>query len=181
MSTTPLTAEQIAALPYRRCVGVVLVNREGRVFAGQRIDNPGPAWQMPQGGVDEGEKPRKAALRELREETGLLPDAVKILGKTSGWLSYDLPGELVPRIWKGQYRGQKQRWFLMRFLGSDSLIDIQTEHPEFSRWAWMRPDELAGLIVPFKRHIYHAVFSEFSEALQQSELEAVDPETPGRG
>ncbi len=161
-----LTADQIAALPYRRCVGVVLANSAGRVFAGQRIDNPGPAWQMPQGGIDAGEKPRQAALRELHEETGVLPEAVRIEARTKGWLSYDLPAELVPRIWKGRYRGQEQRWFLMRFLGDDALVNIETEHPEFSRWAWMSPDELIGQIVPFKRDIYRAVFAEFSDKLR---------------
>ena len=128
-TATTLTADQIAALPYRRCVGVVLANSEGRVFAGQRIDNPGPAWQMPQGGIDAGEKPKQAALRELREETGILPDSVEIVDRTRGWLSYDLPVDLVPRIWKGRYRGQEQRWFLMRFLGNDALVNIETEHP----------------------------------------------------
>lgn len=161
-----LTADQIAALPYRRCVGVVLVNPAGRVFAGQRIDNPGPAWQMPQGGIDDGEKPRQAALRELREETGILPEAVEILDRTQGWLSYDLPVDLVPRIWKGRYRGQEQRWFLMRFLGDDSLVNIATDHAEFSRWAWMSPDELIDHIVPFKQHIYRSVFAAFGERMR---------------
>lgn len=164
-TATTLTADQIAALPYRRCVGVVLANSEGRVFAGQRIDNPGPAWQMPQGGIDAGEKPKQAALRELREETGILPDSVEIVDRTRGWLSYDLPVDLVPRIWKGRYRGQEQRWFLMRFLGNDALVNIETEHPEFSRWAWMAPDELLGQIVPFKREIYRTVFAAFANRL----------------
>lgn len=162
MSAVALTPDQIAALPYRRCVGVVLANAAGRVFAGQRIDNPGPAWQMPQGGIDAGERPRQAALRELREETGIPAEAVEIVDRTSGWLSYDLPVELVPRLWKGRYRGQEQRWFLMRFAGDDSLVNIATEHPEFSRWAWMAPDELIGKIVPFKRDIYRTVFSAFA-------------------
>lgn len=165
MTAEPLTAEHIAALPYRRCVGVVLVNPAGQVFAGQRIDNPSPAWQMPQGGIDPGEKPRKAALRELREETGLAPDSVEIVDRTHGWLSYDLPVDLVPRIWNGRYRGQQQRWYLMRFLGDDSMINIATEHPEFSRWAWMLPDELIGHIVPFKRDIYRSVFATFGNRL----------------
>ena len=115
-----MTAAEILALPYRPCVGLVLVNRDGRVFAGQRIDNPEPAWQMPQGGIDEGEAPLEAALRELGEETGIPADAVEVVAETPDWIPYDLPAELVPRLWKGRFRGQRQRWFLMRFLGEDA-------------------------------------------------------------
>ncbi|WP_424928485.1 RNA pyrophosphohydrolase [Amaricoccus tamworthensis] len=163
-----MTPEEIAKLPYRPCVGVVLMNREGLVFAGQRIDNPGNAWQMPQGGIDPDEKPRKAAFRELKEETGVPRKAVELVTKTKGWLKYDLPHELVPNLWKGKYRGQKQRWFLMRFTGDDSKVNIATEIPEFSTWAWKSPDELIDLIVPFKREIYAAVFRDFSEHLAKA-------------
>lgn len=156
-----MTPEDIAALPYRRNVGVVLVNTRGLVFAGQRIDNPGSAWQMPQGGIDKGESPRDAALRELEEETGVLPKLVRIEAETRGWIPYDLPHDLVPNIWKGRFRGQEQKWFLMRFEGSDADVNIETDHPEFSRWQWMAPAELIDLIVPFKRDTYRQVFGAF--------------------
>lgn len=162
-----MTPAEIEALPYRPCVGLVVMNPEGLVFAGQRLDNPGPAWQMPQGGIDAGEVPRTAALRELAEETGIQADAVDIIAETPDWLTYDLPADLVPRIWKGRFRGQKQRWFLLRFTGPDSLIDIDRPNPEFSRWAWMAPDDLVERIVPFKRDIYQAVFDAFRGPLER--------------
>lgn len=160
-----MTPEEIARLPYRPCVGVMLVNRDGHVFVGQRIDNPGPAWQMPQGGVDEGESPRDAALRELWEETGVLTSLVKIEAETKDWIPYDLPHDLVGKLWKGRYRGQEQKWFLMRFLGTDDQVDIATEHQEFSRWKWMEPDQLIHNIVPFKRHVYDRVLAAFRDHL----------------
>jgi putative (di)nucleoside polyphosphate hydrolase len=160
-----VTEDEILALPYRPCVGVALANRDGLLFAGQRIDNPGPAWQMPQGGIDPGEDPEAAALRELGEEVGLGPGSVEIVARSSDWLTYDLPHDLVPRIWKGRYRGQKQLWYLMRFLGEDADIDIATPDPEFSRWAWMRAGELGELIVPFKRDLYRRVLAEFAPHL----------------
>ncbi len=155
----------LSRLPYRRNVGIVLANPRGLVFAGQRLDNPGDAWQMPQGGIDEGEAPEAAALRELEEETGVSPDLVRIEARSRDWLTYDLPPDLVGRIWKGRYRGQRQMWYLMRFLGDDGAIDIRTAHPEFSAWRWMAPDELIGRIVPFKRDVYRAVFEEFAPHL----------------
>ena len=157
--------EEIAALPYRQCVGVVLANPRGLVFAGQRIDNPGPAWQMPQGGIDPGEEPQDAALRELWEETGVTRDKVSLEGRTEEWVPYDLPHDLVPKIWNGRYRGQEQLWFLLRFHGTDADIRIATEHPEFSRWQWMAPDDLIERIVPFKQHIYRHVFDTFGNQL----------------
>ncbi len=151
----------LAALPYRPCVGVMLINPAGLIFAGQRIDSAAPAWQMPQGGVDRGETPETAALRELEEEVGLPPAAVEVLDATPDWLRYDLPAELVPRVWGGRYRGQQQRWFLMRHLGPDSDIRIDTAHPEFSRWRWIAADEMLAAIVPFKRDIYARVIDRF--------------------
>ncbi len=152
-----MTEEEILKLPYRPCVGVMLVNSAGRVFVGQRIDNPGPAWQMPQGGIDAGEEPDQAAIRELWEETGVSADDVEVVAQTDIWLPYDLPYDLVPKLWKGQYRGQEQLWFLMRLKASDDAINIATEHPEFSRWKWMEPSELIDNIVPFKRSLYARV------------------------
>ncbi|HSF92907.1 MAG TPA: RNA pyrophosphohydrolase [Paracoccaceae bacterium] len=152
-----MTEEEILKLPYRPCVGVMLVNSAGRVFVGQRIDSPGPAWQMPQGGIDAGEEPAQAAIRELWEETGVSADDVEVVAQTDIWLPYDLPYDLVPKLWKGQYRGQEQLWFLMRLKASDDAINIATEHPEFSQWKWMDPSELIDNIVPFKRSLYARV------------------------
>ncbi|MBC7133135.1 MAG: RNA pyrophosphohydrolase [Roseovarius sp.] len=160
-----MTPEEIARLPYRRCVGVMLANPEGHVFVGQRIDTEMPAWQMPQGGIDKGESVTEAALRELHEETGVTADKVRIEAETPDWLPYDLPHEIVPRIWKGRYRGQEQKWVLMRFLGEDADIDIATAHPEFSQWRWLPPDELLAHIVPFKREVYARVLDAFRDRL----------------
>lgn len=160
-----LSADDIALLPYRPCVGLMLLNRDGRIFAGQRIDNPNNAWQMPQGGIDDDETPREAALRELREETGISPTHVEVLRESEAWRHYDLPVSLVPKLWSGRYRGQKQRWFALKFTGADSLVRIDTEEPEFRTWSWMDHDELFSKIVPFKRDTYGAVFAEFSDLL----------------
>ncbi|WP_127110768.1 RNA pyrophosphohydrolase [Pararhodobacter zhoushanensis] len=156
-----MTPEQIAALPYRPNVGVMLINPSGLIFAAQRLDSAVPAWQMPQGGIDEGEDARAAALRELEEETGVPPALVQVVAESDGWLTYDLPHELVPTIWKGRFRGQKQKWFLLRYLGRDDQINLEQEHPEFSAWRWISGDEMIAAIVPFKREIYSRVVQEF--------------------
>lgn len=155
-----MTPEQIAALPYRPCVGVMLVNHEGRIFVGQRNDRDQDAWQMPQGGIDKGEVPRDAALRELWEETGVTADLVTVDAETEGWVAYDLPHDVVPNIWKGRYKGQEQKWFLLRFNGSDDQINIATEHPEFTQWKWIDPADVVASIVPFKRAVYEQVLAE---------------------
>lgn len=152
------------ALPYRPCAGVVLMNAEGLVFAGRRIDNQS-AWQMPQGGIDDGETPADAALRELTEETGVSADKVELAAETPDWLTYDLPPELLGKLWKGKYCGQKQKWFLMRFKGDDKDIRIDQPHPEFDKWCWMQADDLVEQIVPFKRDVYRQVFAAFRDRL----------------
>ncbi|MFZ7091779.1 RNA pyrophosphohydrolase [Primorskyibacter sp. 2E233] len=154
--------EEIAKLPYRQNVGVMLVNAQGHAFVGQRFDSELPAWQMPQGGIDEGEEPRAAALRELLEETGVSPDLVTLEAETEGWIAYDLPHDIVPRIWKGRYKGQEQKWFLLRFHGTDDQVRIDADdHQEFSEWRWMDADEVLQQIVPFKRGVYEQVIAAF--------------------
>lgn len=155
-----MTPEEIDKLPYRPCVGIVLVNSEGMVFAAQRIDSSYDAWQMPQGGIDDGEEPSVAALRELEEETGVTKELVEYVGHSASWIPYELPHDLVPKLWKGRFRGQTQKWFLYRFLGSDRDICIETETPEFSEWKWMSPDDIVQKIVPFKKNTYRAVFEQ---------------------
>lgn len=145
---------------YRPCVGMMVLNDKNLVLVGKRIDSRAEAWQMPQGGVDEGEDICVAALRELREEVGT--DDVTVLAESEEWLSYDLPVELVPELWNGQYRGQKQKWFLMRLNGDVSNININTAHPEFCETKWVKPELLPELIVPFKQALYRQVVDEFS-------------------
>ena len=157
----------LAGLPYRPCVGVMLVNPEGKVFVGQRIDaKEGDRWQMPQGGIDDDEDLHAAAFRELAEETGVGESLATILATTSEELLYDLPAELLGKLWGGKYRGQRQTWVLMRFTGSDDDIDLEAhDPPEFLAWKWVEPDALPELIVPFKRRVYRAVLDEFRELI----------------
>mgnify|MGYP001286802087 CR=1 FL=1 len=152
----------VSKLKYRKNVGMVLINAQGHIFAGKRIDNNTGAWQMPQGGIDAGEDPATAALRELEEETGIPAASVKVVAETEDWIPYELPHTLVPKLWNGQFRGQEQKWFLLRFTGDDSLINIETAEPEFCEWSWIKPEELLDKIVPFKRATYEHVFREFS-------------------
>lgn len=154
-------------LPYRPGVGMMLVNNAGLVFVGRRFDTTAEAWQMPQGGIDEGEDPWPAAVRELEEETGVAPHHVELICEAPGWLTYDLPPELVGKLWKGKYRGQRQKWYAMRFLGTDADINIATAHPEFKAWQWASLDTLAGLIVPFKYQLYTEIVAAFGPMIQQ--------------
>ena len=160
----------VSGLPYRPCVGVMLVNAHGRVFVGKRIDNgsvakqEGDAWQMPQGGIDEGEELHSAALRELYEETGISADLVTIIAESREEHFYDLPPELLGKLWRGRYRGQRQRWLLLRFNGEDAQVNLDAhEHPEFLEWKWVEPDVLPDLIVPFKKRVYRQVIEEFRD------------------
>ena len=150
---------------YRPAVGIMLLNPAGLAFIGRRIDMPAglAAWQMPQGGIDPGETARQAAFRELKEEVGT--DKAEILAETRGWLHYDLPSDIASRMWSGRWRGQRQKWFLMRFTGEDADINPATEHPEFDAWEWVEPRRLPELIVPFKRPLYCELLAEFREHL----------------
>jgi putative (di)nucleoside polyphosphate hydrolase len=152
-------------LPYRPAAGIMLLNAENKVFVGQRLDSTLEAWQMPQGGIDEGEDAEAAALRELYEETGIPAHLVEIIAQAPEPLDYELPADLVGKLWKGRYRGQRQRWFLMRFLGVDADVAIDTPHPEFRAWKWAEPDELPAMIVPFKRELYENVLRAFADHL----------------
>ena len=155
----------MSALGYRPCVGVMLVNSQGRVFVGRRIDNKeGDWWQMPQGGVDEGEDLEAAALRELAEETGARAEHVTIIDRMADTIRYDLPEELIGKLWGGKYRGQEQVWYLARFSGADDDIDLEAHDPaEFCDWKWADPEQLPQLIVPFKKRVYRAVVEAFRE------------------
>jgi len=147
-------------LPYRLGVGAVLFNATGHVLVAQRIDTPGDAWQMPQGGIDAGEDPRETVLRELEEEIGTAN--AEIIGESEDWLTYDLPKEIRKTIWKGRYRGQKQKWFALRYLGEDADIDLEAhKHPEFSAWKWAELHTIPDLIVPFKKSLYQDIVETF--------------------
>jgi putative (di)nucleoside polyphosphate hydrolase len=159
--------DEFAGLPYRPCVGVMLVNSAGRVFVGKRIDNKEmDAWQMPQGGIDDGEDLHAAALRELQEETGVSSHLVTIIAETRDELLYDLPDFLMGKMWGGKFRGQRQKWLLMRFSGEDTDIDLNAhEHAEFEAWRWVEPEQVPELIVPFKKRVYRQVVEEFRDLI----------------
>jgi putative (di)nucleoside polyphosphate hydrolase len=152
-------------LPYRPAAGIMLLNAQNKVFVGQRIDNKLEAWQMPQGGLDPGEESEAGALRELEEETGISPDLVQVVARANAELLYDLPPEMIGKLWKGKYRGQRQIWFVMRFLGTDADVKLETEHPEFRAWKWAEPSELPDMIVPFKRELYQNVLRAFAHLI----------------
>ena len=150
---------------YRPAVGVMLINARNKVWVGQRLDNKLEAWQMPQGGLDPGETPLEGALRELEEETGIRPELVEILDQAQEELTYDLPDDLIGKVWKEPWRGQRQTWFLARFLGEDSDVNLATPEPEFRAWKWAEPSELPTMIVPFKKKLYAEVLAVFAHWL----------------
>lgn len=150
---------------YRPAAGVMLLNPVRKVWVGQRLDSTLEAWQMPQGGLDPGEEPLEGAMRELEEETGIRPDLVEIVTRAREELTYDLPDDLIGKVWKQPWRGQRQTWFLARFLGTDDDIDIATSDPEFRAWKWAEPAELPGLIVPFKKKLYEDLIAVFRDWL----------------
>jgi putative (di)nucleoside polyphosphate hydrolase len=163
MSDSPAPSASADQLPYRRGVGIILVNDAGRVLVAKRIDMPSDAWQMPQGGMEPGETPLQAAKREMFEEVGT--DKAEFVAESAGWYYYDLPPELIGVIWGGRYRGQEQKWFVARFAGTDDDINIATENPEFLDWKWVEPAQVPELIVPFKKKLYADVLGELSDAI----------------
>ncbi len=154
-------------LPYRPCAGIIIVNDDGLIFVGQRMDSTLEAWQLPQGGIDDGEDAQTAALRELGEETGIAATHVDLVAQAPGEFFYDLPDDLIGKVWKGKWRGQRQRWFLYRFTGTDADVNIATDHQEFRAWRWATPAEVIALAVPFKRKLYEDVFVALAANLPQ--------------
>ena len=165
MNQTPsLPTAPYEQRPYRPCVGIFLLNNDGLVFAGRRIDSRAEAWQMPQGGIDAGESPLQACMREMREEIGT--KTAELVSQHDDWLYYDIPLPLADRLWQGRYKGQKQKWMALRFTGDDSDINIATEEPEFCEWKWLSPHDLVDLAVPFKRDVYQNVLAAFAPYLK---------------
>ena len=158
--------KDLTGYSYRPAAGVMLVNRENKVWVGQRRDSTLEAWQMPQGGLDEGEDPQDGALRELEEETGIVRHLVEIVARAPRELTYDLPEDLIGVVWKQKWRGQRQTWFLARFLGTDEDVNLDTAEPEFRAWRWSEVDELPRLIVPFKKKLYEEVIAAFRPWLE---------------
>lgn len=155
--------EYISKLPYRPSVGMMILNNKLEVFVGRRIDSRTEAWQMPQGGIDQGEVPSESVLREMEEEIGT--NKAEIIAETQQWYNYDLPFYLISKLWNGKYRGQRQKWFLLKFLGEDKDINIKSDHPEFIAWKWVKIEELPQIIVPFKKNLYISVMEEFRDVI----------------
>ena len=156
--------KKFSNLPLRKGVGVVLLNSENKVFVAKRIDNPKNFWQMPQGGVDKNENFFTAALRELKEETSI--ESVKLIKEINYWIHYDLPSNLIRKIWKGRFRGQKQKWFLMKFMGEDGEINLKTKRPEFIEWKWINIKDLTDVVVRFKLEVYKKVQEEIVKTIK---------------
>jgi putative (di)nucleoside polyphosphate hydrolase len=153
----------LTKLPYRPSVGLMIINSKLEVFVGRRVDSKAEAWQMPQGGIDDGETPEEAAMREMKEEIGT--NDAEIIATTKLWYKYDLPTYLISKLWNGRYRGQRQKWFLIKFLGQDADININFADVEFTDWKWVKVEELTQIIVPFKKNLYISVIEEFRDAL----------------
>ena len=156
--------EKFKNLPLRNGVGIVLLNKENKIFVGKRVDNPSNFWQMPQGGVDNGENFLDAAYRELKEETGIKKN-VELIQEIEGTMTYELPDHLLGVVWKGKFKGQKQQWYVMRFEGDEKEINIRTKHPEFLEWKWVEPDRITDLVVEFKLHVYEKIQEEVKKIL----------------
>jgi len=155
--------KRFSNLPLRKGVGVVLLNKNNQIFVAKRIDNPKDFWQMPQGGIDNGENYLEAALRELKEETSI--KSVEVIQEIQDEITYNLPDSLLGIIWKGKYKGQTQRWFIMRFLGNDNEINLKTKHPEFLEWKWVDIENITDKVVDFKLHVYEKIKKELKNLI----------------